>query len=132
MEMKWVSLCLLLFSSACTTLLMRSATENVEPADRYSTSTSVVIAELLTLLASFAALAWDGPGFSFSRAAAVLTQSIVHRPTDFAKLAVPAGVYFVLDLTQDFFSPSPAAQASFPPPLVASSRSCHGDAALQL
>jgi len=91
-SMKWVSLIILFFQNGATPLIFRYATTAAD-GDSFSTSMSVLCAEMLKMLSSIVLIGVEEG--SFTQGLRVLNQEVMGKPVDTLKLAVPAVLYFV-------------------------------------
>jgi len=93
-SLKYISLVLMMLQNAVTPIVFRWATTQSSAATKFDTSVAFTTQEFIKLIASLL-LYFHEVGFSPSQCTGGIWLEFVGRPKDTAKLAVPAGLYFL-------------------------------------
>ncbi|XP_019357222.1 PREDICTED: UDP-N-acetylglucosamine transporter isoform X1 [Gavialis gangeticus] len=91
-NLKYVSLGILVFQTTSLVLTMRYSRTLKEEGPRYLSSTAVVIAELLKIMACIL-LVYKDSKCNFRTLNRVLHDEILNKPMETLKLAIPSGIY---------------------------------------
>jgi UDP-sugar transporter A1/2/3 len=97
MDMKSASLVIMCLQNGATPLIMRWATTGALAADRFDTGEAVLVQEFLKIILSLVLLVAEEQ-WSVSSTAGTLRAEVLDKPRDTLKLAVPAVLYFVLNV----------------------------------
>ncbi|XP_064624812.1 UDP-N-acetylglucosamine transporter-like isoform X2 [Lineus longissimus] len=93
-NLKYVSLVVLIIQTTSLVLTMRYSRKVQEDGPKYLSSTAVVMAEAMKIVACICILFYQH-GSSVPGLLAVLQEEIINKPVDTAKLAVPSGLYTI-------------------------------------